>query len=184
MAVYGLDIFTAVTMISSERVRLITTQRILALTFQWTNAITAKGSEGIVEVKFIIAKWVFVGCIIFSFLLVSLLLPYTLSILIVQLGYETFKARQVIKSRDISYAFTNVLANDYFSFSEFPVPQSPRAMTAHDLQRAMTISAYFVISMNLPRRRMISPFSSSSLSRVSLPAFQPILLSSLLTLHR
>ena len=70
MAVYGLDIFTAVTMISSDRVRLYHLPRNIALMFQWTNAITAKGSEGIVEVKFIIAKWVFVGCIIFSFLLV------------------------------------------------------------------------------------------------------------------
>ncbi|KAI9636117.1 putative vacuole protein, partial [Dioszegia hungarica] len=89
LAVYGLDIFTAVTMISSDR---------------WNNAITAKGSEGVVEVKFIIAKWVFVGCIIFSFLL---------------LGYEWYKARQVVKSQDISYAFTNLLANDYFSFKNY-----------------------------------------------------------------
>lgn len=32
-----------------------------------------------------------------------------------QLGYETYKARKVIRSRDISYAFTNVMANNYYS---------------------------------------------------------------------
>ncbi|WVQ79839.1 hypothetical protein IAT38_001939 [Cryptococcus sp. DSM 104549] len=92
-AVYGLDIFTAVTMLSSSH---------------WTNAITSKcddsDSSCAVEVQFKIAKWVFVGCIIFSFLL---------------LGYETWKAKKVIDSRDISYAFTNLLANDYYSFRSY-----------------------------------------------------------------
>lgn len=57
-----------------------------------------------IDVQFGIAKWVFVGCIIFSFLL---------------LGYEWYKARQVVLSRDISYAFTNVMANDYFSIKSY-----------------------------------------------------------------
>lgn len=57
-----------------------------------------------VDVKFGIAKWVFVGCIIFSFLL---------------LGYEVWKARQVIQSRDIAYAFTNLMANDYYSLKKY-----------------------------------------------------------------
>ena len=35
-----------------------------------------------------------------------------------QLAYETWKAKKVIESRDISYAFTNLLANDYYSFSK------------------------------------------------------------------
>lgn len=71
-------------------------------TLQWTNAITSRcDSDCAVDVQFKIAKWVFVGCIIFSFLL---------------LGYETYKAKKVIDSRDISYAFTNLLANDYYSF--------------------------------------------------------------------
>lgn len=39
-------------------------------------------------------KWVFTGCIIFSFLL---------------LLWEARKSRAIIKSRDISYAFTNVV---------------------------------------------------------------------------
>ncbi|WVR04843.1 hypothetical protein IAU60_001855 [Kwoniella sp. DSM 27419] len=90
IAVYGFDIFTAVTMILSHH---------------WTNAIqNSCGDNCAVEVKFPIAKWVFVGCIIFSFLL---------------LGYETWKAKQVIDSRDISYAFTNLIANDYYSFKSY-----------------------------------------------------------------
>ncbi|WVQ75781.1 hypothetical protein IAR50_005414 [Cryptococcus sp. DSM 104548] len=91
-AVYGLDIFSAVTMISSTH---------------WTNAITSKCDDSDdcpVDVQFSIAKWVFVGCIIFSFLL---------------LGYESYKAKKVIDSRDISYAFTNLLANDYYCFKNY-----------------------------------------------------------------
>ncbi|KAK8847653.1 hypothetical protein IAR55_005512 [Kwoniella newhampshirensis] len=90
IAVYGLDIFTAVTMISSDH---------------WTNSLTSKCDYGCaVDVKYSIAKWVFVGCIIFSFLL---------------LGYETYRAKRVIDSRDISYAFTNLIANDYYSFRSY-----------------------------------------------------------------
>lgn len=37
--------------------------------------------------------------------------------MIYQYGYEFYKAKQVIASRDIAYAFTNLQANDYFSFS-------------------------------------------------------------------
>lgn len=76
----------------------------MCILVQWTNAITSKcDSDCVVDVQFKIAKWVFVGCIIFSFLL---------------LAYETYKAKRVIDSRDISYAFTNLLANDYYSFRE------------------------------------------------------------------
>ncbi|WVF69535.1 hypothetical protein IAT40_004313 [Kwoniella sp. CBS 6097] len=90
VAVYGFDIFTAVTMILSQH---------------WTNAVQRRcGDDCAIEVKFDIAKWVFVGCIIFSFLL---------------LGYETWKTKRVIESRDISYAFTNLMANDYYSFKAY-----------------------------------------------------------------
>ncbi|KAK1921818.1 putative vacuole protein [Papiliotrema laurentii] len=89
-AVYGLDVFTATTYILSSH---------------WTNAIQSKcGDDCAVDVRFSIAKWVFVGCIIFSFLL---------------LGYETYKAKKVIASRDISYAFTNLIANDYYSLKSY-----------------------------------------------------------------
>ncbi|WVW78165.1 hypothetical protein I302_100116 [Kwoniella bestiolae CBS 10118] len=90
IAVYGLDIFTASTMILADH---------------WTNSIGQKcGANCAIDVQFKIAKWVFVGCIIFSFLL---------------LAYETWKAKQVIDSRDISYAFTNLMANDYYSFRNY-----------------------------------------------------------------
>ena len=36
-----------------------------------------------------------------------------------QLAYETWKAKTVVDSRDISYAFTNLIANDYYSFSTY-----------------------------------------------------------------
>ena len=40
--------------------------------WQWTNAIQRKcGDDCAIDVQFKVAKWVFVGCIIFSFLLVS-----------------------------------------------------------------------------------------------------------------
>lgn len=88
--VYMSDIFTAVTMLSSDG---------------WTNQIYSKcGDDCAVQIQFDIAKWVFVGCIIFSFLL---------------LGYEAYKAKKIIASRDISYAFTNVMANAYYSLRSY-----------------------------------------------------------------
>jgi hypothetical protein len=51
-----------------------------------------------------IGKWVFTGCIILSFLL---------------LLWESRKARAIIKSRDISYAFTNVLSQDWYSMRSY-----------------------------------------------------------------
>lgn len=35
-----------------------------------------------------------------------------------QLAYEAYKAKKIIQSRDISYAFTNVMANNYYSLRE------------------------------------------------------------------
>ena len=32
-----------------------------------------------------------------------------------QLAYDAYKAKKIIQSRDISYAFTNVMANNYYS---------------------------------------------------------------------
>ncbi|KAF9263516.1 hypothetical protein L218DRAFT_319567 [Marasmius fiardii PR-910] len=92
--VYMSDIFTAITMISSNG---------------WSNEIfeqCAKKQSGTdcVAIPFEIGKWLFVGCIIFSFLL---------------LGYESWKAKRIINSRDISYAFTNVLANNYYSLRSY-----------------------------------------------------------------
>lgn len=35
-----------------------------------------------------------------------------------QMAYEARKAKKIIASRDISYAFTNVMANNYYSLSQ------------------------------------------------------------------
>ncbi|TCD67674.1 hypothetical protein EIP91_012040 [Steccherinum ochraceum] len=91
--VYVSDIFTAVTMLSTD---------------SWSNAIfnscPPDQTNGCVYIPFRIAKWLFFGCIIFSFLL---------------LAYEGHKARKIIKSRDISYAFTSVMANHYYSLRSY-----------------------------------------------------------------
>ncbi|QRV72529.1 vacuolar membrane protein [Ceratobasidium sp. AG-Ba] len=88
--VYMSDIFTATTMLSSTG---------------WTNQIYSKcGDNCAVDIQFDVAKWIFVGCIIFSFLL---------------LAYEAYKAKKIIASRDISYAFTNVMANTYYSLRSY-----------------------------------------------------------------
>ncbi|KAJ3490077.1 hypothetical protein NLI96_g1696 [Meripilus lineatus] len=91
--VYISDIFTAVTMLSTD---------------SWSNAIFNSCPEnqanGCVYIPFTIGKWLFFGCIIFSFLL---------------LAYEARKAKKIIASRDISYAFTNVMANNYYSLRSY-----------------------------------------------------------------
>jgi len=91
--VYVSDIFTAVTMLSTE---------------SWSNAIfnscPPDQDNGCVYIPFKIGKWLFFGCIIFSFLL---------------LAYEGHKAKKIIASRDISYAFTNVMANHYYSLRSY-----------------------------------------------------------------
>jgi len=91
--VYISDVFTAVTMLTSKT---------------WSNEIynscQQNANNGCVYIPFKIGKWLFFGCIIFSFLL---------------LAYEMRKAKKIIASRDISYAFTNVLANNYYSLRSY-----------------------------------------------------------------
>ncbi|KAI0832536.1 hypothetical protein BC628DRAFT_1508593 [Trametes gibbosa] len=91
--VYVSDIFTAVTMLT---------------TTSWSNAIfnscPSNQSNGCVYVPFSIGRWLFFGCVVFSFLL---------------LAYEAYKAKKIIQSRDISYAFTNVMANKYYSLRSY-----------------------------------------------------------------
>lgn len=96
VVILGLDIFTAVTMLVSTN---------------WTNAVYASADNHCREsgncpitVKFGIAKWVFCGCIFFSFLL---------------LGWEMYRASRVIATRDISYCFTNVMANRWVSVRDY-----------------------------------------------------------------
>ncbi|KAF8211226.1 hypothetical protein K438DRAFT_1568102 [Mycena galopus ATCC 62051] len=91
-AVYMSDIFTAVTMLTTSA---------------WSNQIFNECTDktaGCVIIPFSTGKWLFVGCIIFSFLL---------------LGYEARKAKLIVASHDISYAFTNVLANNYYSLRSY-----------------------------------------------------------------
>lgn len=88
--VYVSDIFTAITMLTTK---------------SWSNEIFNNCAKiGCVSIPFNVGKWLFVGCIIFSFLL---------------LGYESRKAKKIIASRDISYAFTNVMANNYYSLRSY-----------------------------------------------------------------
>lgn len=104
--VYVSDIFSAITMLS---------------TTSWSNQIfnNCKDIEGCVPISFDVGKWLFVGCIIFSFLLVSHAIPSECQKNILtslpQLAYEARKSKKIIASRDISYAFTNIMANNYYS---------------------------------------------------------------------
>jgi len=62
------------------------------------------GAENKFSVSVEYTRWIFTGCIIFSFLL---------------LAYEAHKARAIVRSRDISYAYTNVMANNWYSLNSF-----------------------------------------------------------------
>lgn len=92
-AVYLSDIFTAVTMLSSDA---------------WSNDIFTscppEEENGCVFIPFQTAKYLFLSCIVCSFLL---------------LVYEARKTKKIIASRDISYSFTNVMANNYYSLRSF-----------------------------------------------------------------
>jgi len=89
--VYVSDIFSAVTMLTTSN---------------WSNEIfkQCQDIKGCVFIPFTIGKWLFVSCILVGFLL---------------LAYESRKAKKIIKSRDISYSFTNVLAHDYYSLRSY-----------------------------------------------------------------
>ncbi|SGY70193.1 BQ5605_C004g03119 [Microbotryum silenes-dioicae] len=96
IAVYVADIYTAIALLASGR---------------WSGSIlqseaaasSSKGSS-VLEVPFNIGKWIFTGCIIFSFLL---------------LAWEARKSRAIIKSRDISYAFTNVMSQSWYALRSY-----------------------------------------------------------------
>ena len=103
--VYVSDIFSAITMLTTSN---------------WSNEIFAQcqATDGCVRIPFNTGKWLFVGCIIFSFLLASIfpsIIFISLLNVTLQLAYESRKAKIIIASRDISYAFTNVMANNYYS---------------------------------------------------------------------
>ncbi|PLW40174.1 hypothetical protein PCASD_12277 [Puccinia coronata f. sp. avenae] len=88
--VYASDIYTMVLLLASNH---------------WAGSILmSTGGSSAMNVPFKIGKWIFFGCIIFSFLL---------------LLWEAKKSRAIIRSRDISYAFTNVMANNYYSMKSY-----------------------------------------------------------------
>jgi len=89
--VYVSDIFSAVTMLTTKN---------------WSNEIFKQCQDinGCVFIPFTIGKWLFVSCILVGFLL---------------LAYESRKAKKVIRCRDVSYAFTNILAHDYYSLRSY-----------------------------------------------------------------
>ncbi|GAA6058278.1 hypothetical protein JCM3770_002888 [Rhodotorula araucariae] len=96
IAVYIADIYTLIALLASNR---------------WSGQIlqseAAQGdskSSNVLEVPFSIGKWIFFGCIIFSFLL---------------LLWEARKARAIVKSRDISYAFTNVMSHNWYALRSY-----------------------------------------------------------------
>ncbi|KAL0077058.1 hypothetical protein F4703DRAFT_1742898 [Phycomyces blakesleeanus] len=78
-------------------------------------------------IRFEISKWIYVGCIILSFLL---------------LAWEIRKARNIIRSRNISYAATNVMASRFYSmksYSHFCLFQ-----TIHSSRKITDYMAFFV----------------------------------------
>lgn len=92
IAVYVADIYTAITLLAFHKFNSSIYTRV------------AESPKNTVSVPFTYGRWIFTGCIIFSFLL---------------LAYEAHKTRAVIRSRDISYAYTNVMANDYYSLRSY-----------------------------------------------------------------
>ncbi|GAA5995746.1 hypothetical protein JCM5350_005892 [Sporobolomyces pararoseus] len=96
IAVYIADIYTLVALLASNR---------WAASILQSEAAQGNGaSSNVLEVPFSIGKWIFFGCIIFSFLL---------------LLWEARKARAIVKSRDISYAFTNVMSQNWYALRSY-----------------------------------------------------------------
>ncbi|CAO1638837.1 unnamed protein product [Sympodiomycopsis kandeliae] len=91
-AVYIADIYTAVTLLAFNHFNGNIYNRV------------QDSDQNTVKVPIQYGKWIFFGCIIFSFLL---------------LAYEAHKTRNIIRSRDISYAYTNVMANNYYSLRSY-----------------------------------------------------------------
>lgn len=91
--VYLSDLYSAITMLTTKT---------------WSNNIFARCQQAklnnCVVVDFSVGKWIFVGCIIFGYML---------------LVYEGWKAKKIILSRDISYTFTNVMAQNYYSLRSY-----------------------------------------------------------------
>ncbi|RIA93853.1 hypothetical protein C1645_690373 [Glomus cerebriforme] len=73
------------------------TAGILLIFDRWSSTITP-------SIPLYISKWIYVGCIFMSFLL---------------LAWDWKKARSIIASKDISYAFTSIITFRYYSLKSF-----------------------------------------------------------------
>ena len=68
-----------------------------------------------------------------------------------QLAYESRKAKKIIASRDISYAFTNVMANHYYSLRRFellPVNQLLLIFLTRLLRSFLFVRSYQQLHQN------------------------------------
>ncbi|KAG0660216.1 hypothetical protein C6P46_004670 [Rhodotorula mucilaginosa] len=97
IAVYVADVYTLVALLASNRWagQILQTQ---------ATESDAESQKHILLVPFRIGKWIFFACIIVSFLLAL---------------WDARKARAIVKSRDISYAFTNVMAHNWYALRSY-----------------------------------------------------------------
>ena len=93
-AVYIADIYTAISLLAIGGFRAAISKA----------CSSNEGHSGGFYISDDYSKAIFCGCILFSFLL---------------LAYEAHKSRAIIRSRDISYAYTNVMANNYYSMRSY-----------------------------------------------------------------
>ncbi|KAK0551468.1 Potassium transporter [Tilletia horrida] len=92
VAVYLADMYTAISL------------NVMGHFSGGSGALYNEAESGTLAVSIVYSRWIFTGCIIFSFLL---------------LAYEAHKAKAIIRSRDISYAYTNIMANDWYSLNSY-----------------------------------------------------------------
>ncbi|GAA5983034.1 hypothetical protein JCM10908_006874 [Rhodotorula pacifica] len=97
IAVYVADVYTLVALLASNRWagQILQTQ---------ASESDSGSNRHILLVPFKIGKWIFFACIIVSFLLAL---------------WDARKARAIVKSRDISYAFTNVMAHNWYALRSY-----------------------------------------------------------------
>ncbi|KAF9436630.1 hypothetical protein BGZ76_003427 [Entomortierella beljakovae] len=80
----------------------------LFVTGRWTSNLGVSGDNNItlndLTISFEVYKWIFAACILLSFVL---------------LAWDLKKAAAIIKSRDISYAFTSMIAYRYYAIQSY-----------------------------------------------------------------
>ncbi|KAK3820569.1 MAG: hypothetical protein JOS17DRAFT_688451, partial [Linnemannia elongata] len=90
--IYCADLWTAVNLLVSD---------------SWTSNLGVEGGQisfQSINISFEIYKWVFAACIVLSFIL---------------LAWDMKKAAAIIQSRDISYAFTSMIAYRYYAIKSY-----------------------------------------------------------------